>query len=424
MTARPRVFRDPVHGLIALGGDDAALGRVLDTRAFQRLRRIKQDGFAALVYPGAEHSRFGHALGAFHIASRVVTRLGLAPDVARHVRIAALVHDIGHGPFSHAWEVALGGATSHEEWGARILAEDTEAHAALAEVGADVPVALAAFFDGTYRPRFARKLVSSELDVDRMDYLLRDAHYTGVGYSAYDLEWIVHALRVERVREGDDPNDLVIDYRRGMYAVEQYLFGRFYMYAQVYYHKTVRAAEWMFTKLMERFATLAREGRAPAGLPAAEALARGERIEVDDYLVLDDARVWCAMEDWARMRGGDPVLTDLSARLVARRLFKALEAGDDPEQAAALAPRLAEAARAVLGERAPHYYAIDHAERQGPRPGDGLFVVGHPRHGTVELGELVQEMPIGRQTFTVRVLCAPELVEAFRPIIDDVEGRA
>src|SRR5262244_43832 len=172
---RPRVFRDPVHGLISFQGEDAALASLLDTRALQRLRRIRQDGFASLVYPGAEHSRFGHALGAYHIACRVCDRLGIAGRVARDVKVAALLHDVGHGPFSHAWEVALPG-TSHEDWGARIVAEDAELSAKLGAVDADLPAAIAAFFAGTYRPRFARKLVSSELDVDRMDYLLRDAH--------------------------------------------------------------------------------------------------------------------------------------------------------------------------------------------------------------------------------------------------------
>ncbi len=402
---RPRVFRDPVHGLISFPGDVA---RILDTRAFQRLRRIRQDGFASLVYPGAEHSRFGHALGAYHIAQRVTTRLGVDPALARDVHLAALVHDIGHGPFSHAWEVAFGG-TSHEAWGARILAEDPEVRSLLGDIHPDLPDAQARFFAGTYRPRFARKLISSELDVDRMDYLLRDAHYTGVGYSAYDLEWILHALRVEAVAGGDDPEDLVIDWRRGRYAVEQYLFGRFYMYAQVYYHKTVRAAELMFTRAMERFAELAADGLEPGGLPAAAALARGEAVGVADYLGLDDARVWCAMDDWGRA-AADEILRDLCGRLTARRLFKAIEvAGHVPLE------RLAMAAESVLGERAPYYWVVDRAE---PSVGRGdLHVVGHPRHGTVLLAKLADELPIAREALTVRVLCARELVPAFQAVL-------
>lgn len=408
---RGRVFRDPVHGLISFHGEDAALGRVIDTRAFQRLRRIRQDGFAALVYPGAEHSRFGHALGAFHVARRVTERLGMPPEIARDVRVAALAHDLGHGPFSHAWETALGGA-NHEAWGARILAEDDELRAALDAVDPGLAEAIGRLFAGQYRPAYARKLVSSQLDVDRMDYLLRDAHYTGVSYSLYDLEWIILALGIERVRPGDDGEDLVVDYGRGLNAIAQFLFGRVYMYAQVYYHKTVRASEHMFSKIMGRFAQLARGGPAPAGLPAAAALARGEHISVDEYLGLDDVRVWCALEDWAR--GTDPILSDLARRLVERRLFKAIEVPDDFQREA----ELAEAAERQLGaERAASYWAVDRAERQLLGGGDELFVVGHPRFGTVPLARVVGEMAIARPQTTVRVLCAPELVDVFRSVL-------
>jgi HD superfamily phosphohydrolase len=409
--AVPRVFRDPVHGLVSFQGEDAALGRVIDTRAFQRLRRIRQDGFAALVYPGAEHSRFGHALGAFHVARRVTERLAVPAEVARDVRVAALLHDLGHGPFSHAWEEALGGA-SHEDWGARIVAEDEELHGALAAAGPGLADAVARIFSGSYRPGYARKLVSSELDVDRMDYLLRDAHYTGVGYSLYDLDWIIYALGIARVRDGDDPDDLVLDYNRGLNALAQFLFGRFYMYAQVYYHKTVRAAEWMFSKIMARFARLAADGSAPPGLPAAAALARGERIAVADYLGLDDLRVACALEDWAG--GGDAVLADLARRLVGRRLFKAIDVDEGFDREADLA---AAATRVLGAERAPSYWALDRAERQVVAAGQDLFVVGHPSHGTVPLSRIVAELALGRPVTTVRVICAPELVDAFRAIV-------
>src|SRR3954470_5020996 len=186
----------------------------------QRLRRIKQKGFAWLVYPGAEHSRFGHALGAFHIAQRVTRRLELAPELARQVKIAALLHDVGHGPFSHAWEHVFAGH-DHERWGARIVGEDRELNSALERLEPGLPATLRAFGGKGYKPHFARKLVSSQLDVDRLDYLLRDGHYSGAGYATYDLDWIIHAIQVAPIRGGDDALDLVVDYRRGMYAVEQ-----------------------------------------------------------------------------------------------------------------------------------------------------------------------------------------------------------
>ena len=417
---KARVFRDPVHGLIGLEGADAPIGELLDTRALQRLRRVRQMGFASLVYPGAEHTRFGHALGAMHVAGRVCAALALPDDVARDVKVAALLHDVGHGPYSHAWEEALGGGVSHEAWGARIVGEDDELGEALAQIAPDQGARVLALFGKRYTPQLARKLVSSQLDVDRMDYLLRDAHYSGVGYSTYDLGWIVHALRAEPVREGADAHDLVVDYRRGMHAVEQYLFGRSYMYAQVYYHKTVRAAEWMFMLLMRRYAELARDGREPAGLAAAAAIARGERVTVAAYLGLDDARVQCALADWGA-GADDPVVRDLSGRLSGRRLMKTLELPDDPEVPARLTPALDAAARAVLGERAPYYWAIDRAVSLGydTRPGEEIYVVGHPRHGTIDLGRLVHELPLGRKVSTVRLVFAPELGDAFRRLVRD-----
>src|SRR5690606_5950567 len=155
------------------------------------------------------------------------------------------------------------------------------------------------------------------------DYLLRDGHYSGAGYATYDLDWIIHAIQIAEVRRGgDDPADLVVDYRRGMYAVEQYLFARSYMYAQVYHHKTVRAAEWMFIKLMQRFCQLAREGREPPHLAVVGRMARGEEIPVADYLWLDDIAVLHAMDAWAghgaKAAAEDPLLRDLARRLVQR----------------------------------------------------------------------------------------------------------
>lgn len=420
MTPKPRIFRDPVHGLIAFRGADVAIGDVLDTQPLQRLRRVRQMGFASLVYPGAEHSRFGHALGAFHVARRVAEQLALPPEIARDVKLGALLHDVGHGPFSHAWEEALGG-DSHEEWGRRIVAEHDELRAALERIAPEAARAQEMLFTKEYVPAYARKLVSSQLDVDRMDYLLRDAHYSGVGYSAYDLDWIILAL----VRDGED---VVIDHRRGIHAVEQFLSGRFYMYAQVYYHKTVRAAECMFLRIMRRFAERARQGRSdePPGLAIAGKLARDEAVGVGEYLALDDARVITALDGWASGEGSDPVLSDLAGRLMARRLFKTIEAGDDPAVVVGLEPELADVARRVLGDRSPWYWSIDTAERLGydPRPGEEIRVVGHPRLGTVELGRVVKEGPLARQSFTVRVICAPELLVAFRPIVERVTRAA
>jgi HD superfamily phosphohydrolase len=421
---KDRVFRDPVHGLIEFVGEDRKLCRILETRAMQRLRRIHQMGFAWLVYPGAEHSRFSHALGAFHIATRVAERLALGPEVARHVRVAALLHDVGHGPFSHAWEHVFADV-DHERWGVRLATSDPELTAVLEELEPGLPAVLASFWNKTYRPLAARKLVSSQLDVDRLDYLLRDGHYSGAGYATFDLEWILHALQIRAVRSGADPDDLVVDYRRGMYAVEQYLFARSYMYAQVYHHKTVRAAELMFLELLHRFRDLALASSEPPGLEPVAELARGGDLPLDAYLWLDDVAVTAAIDRWAGRVPGAPaaadrVLADLSARLAGRKLFKTLELGDDPRVIERVREPALAVARRRFGDAAHHYVHVDHTTQVGYRAAgdEELWVIGHPRHDRVTLGQLLEDLPLGRPLSTIRLLCAPELVDDLRPLAE------
>jgi HD superfamily phosphohydrolase len=425
---KDRVFRDPVHGLVEFKGADRPLAELLDTHAMQRLRRIKQMGFAWLVYPGAEHSRFGHALGAFHIAQRVTRRLELDATVARHVKVAALLHDIGHGPFSHAWEHVFAGH-DHERWGARIVAEDAELAGVLEQLEPGLPATLRTFWGKGYKPHFARKLVSSQLDVDRLDYLLRDGHYSGAGYATYDLDWIIHAIQVASVRGGsDDPYDLVVDYRRGMYAVEQYLFARSYMYAQVYHHKTVRAAEWMFIKTLERFAQLARQNAEPSNLPIASAMARGADVVVADYLRLHDISISMALDQWAGHDGpgaDDPILRDLSRRLVDRRLFKTFDLGDDRPAAERLFPAALEVAERRFGAAAHAYVHLDTARQVGylATEYEELHVIDHPRYGAVTLSRLLEDMPLGQPLAAIRLVYAPELADELRPLVEAALGR-
>ena len=425
---KDRVFRDPVHGLVELKGEDRPIAELIDTLAMQRLRRIKQMGFAWLVYPGAEHSRFGHALGAFHIAQRVARRLEPEPRVARHVKVAALLHDVGHGPFSHAWEHVFAGH-DHERWGSRIATEDPELVAALETLEPGLPATLKSFWGKDYKPHFARKLVSSQLDVDRLDYLLRDGHYSGAGYATYDLDWIIHAIQVASIRGGEDPLDLVVDYRRGMYAVEQYLFARSYMYAQVYHHKTVRAAEWMFIKTLERFAELARQGAEPPGLAIAGQMARGGNVGVEDYLRLHDTSLTTAMDAWAGISGGkpadDPVLRDLANRLLRRRLFKTFDLGDDRPLAERLWPQALEVATRHFGAAASSYVHLDTARHAAYLASDDeeLHVIDHPKYGAVTLSRLLEDMPLGQPTATIRLVYAPELGGELRPLVEQALGR-
>ena len=265
---KDRVFRDPVHGLIEFKGDGpadrrsarhardaAAAPHQADGLRVARLSRRR----ALAVRPRARRVSHRAARDAAARARRRASRC--------HVKVAALLHDVGHGPFSHAWEHVFAGH-DHERWGARIATEDAELRAALEALEPGLPDDAAARSGARATSRTSRaSSCQSQLDVDRLDYLLRDGHYSGAGYATYDLDWIIHAIQVATVRTGaDDPTDLVVDYRRGMYAVEQYLFARSYMYAQVYHHKTVRAAEWMFIKTLERFAAARARRRRAAGL--------------------------------------------------------------------------------------------------------------------------------------------------------------
>jgi len=425
---KDRVFRDPVHGLIEFKGADRPIADLLDTLAMQRLRRIKQMGFAWLVYSGAEHSRFGHALGAFHIAQRVPRRLALAPRTELHVKSAALLPAVGTGPFSHAWEHVFAGH-DHERWGARIATEHPELRAALEKLEPGLADTLKTFWGKGYKPHFARKLVSSQLDVDRLDYLLRDGHYSGAGYATYDLDWIIHAIQVAPVRAaGDEPNDLVVDYRRGWYAVGQYLFARSYMYAQVYHHKTVRSAEWMFIKTLERFAELARADSEPAGLEIAATMARGGDVSVEEYLRLHDVSLTTALDAWAGLDGpgaNDAVLEDLARRLVGRQLFKTFDLGDDRTAAERLWPQALEVAERRFGSVGRYYVHLDTARHAAylAKDDEELYVIDHPKYGAVTLSRLLEDMPLGQPTATIRLVAAPELVDELRPIVEHELGR-
>jgi hypothetical protein len=194
------------------------------------------------------------------------------------------------------------------------------------------------------------------------------------------------------------------------------------MYAQVYHHKTVRAAEHMFIHTLERFAQLARAGAEPPGLPIAGAMARGAAVSVDDYLRLHDVSVLTALDRWAGVTGdpaADPVLRDLSARLVARRLFKTFDLGDDRAAAEKLWPEALALANAKFGEHGHFYVYLDTARHAGYLASDDeqLHVVDHPKYGTVTLARLLEDLPLGQPTQTIRLVCAPELVDGLRPLV-------
>ena len=325
-----RIYRDPVHNIIRLRADvseDRLLLNLVDAAEFQRLRRIKQLGLASYTYQGAEHSRFAHSLGVLHVMTRVLDKLGethpLAPVQRLAVRAAALLHDIGHGAFSHVMEKIL--HFHHEDWTiAAILSAETEVGRLLHSYSAELPHQVAAVIAGRYQPAALAQLVSSQLDVDRMDYLLRDSLMTGAKYGLFDLAWVINALAI------DPEHDHIFVKRAGLYAVEEYLQARYYMFRQVYFHRSLRSTEVVFKAVLQRALTLAREGREVwhgPGTAFAKVLA-GNDLALTEHLAMDDSDVLFHVKQWQHSE--DETLHDLSRRFINRRLFKALDL-DMPE---------------------------------------------------------------------------------------------
>ncbi|HEX8795639.1 MAG TPA: HD domain-containing protein [Polyangiaceae bacterium] len=334
------ILRDPVHGLVAFESDEEQIvERLMDTPEVQRLRRIRQLGVASLAFPGAEHSRFSHAVGAAFVMKLLLARLraihGELPaeqrvttERAREALAAAFLHDVGHGPLSHLYEGATPMTRAHEDWTAYvILDESTGVHQVLASIDRDLPARVARLVFGRHEVAYLSRAVSGEFDVDRCDYLLRDAHATGVRYGLYDLDWLLRSLRFTPGPAGSAAGaapSLGIDGAKGLPAIEAFITARLFMFQQVYLHKATRAAEWMIRKILERAVDQVRAGVALDAMPAAfVSAARGHEVALGDYLELDDGVLWVAMHAWEK--AADKPLADLAARIRRRALFKTLE---------------------------------------------------------------------------------------------------
>jgi HD superfamily phosphohydrolase len=425
------ILRDPVHGLVAFESDeDAIVTRVLEAPEVQRLRRIRQLGLTSFAFPGAEHTRFSHALGAAHVMQRFVARLRkidgdlpfwqrVTSDRARDVIVAALLHDLGHGPLSHLFEEAVPNAARHEHWTRRILLdESTVVHRLLAQSDAGLPARVADLVEGKHELPYLAHAVSGVFDVDRCDYLLRDAHSTGVTYGSFDLDWLLRSLRFDVAAGADGGTGapgLAIDGMKGVTAIESFLLARLFMFQQVYFHKSTRAAEWMIRAIVRRAVDLLQGGvRLPARLPALESVAAGVEPTLRDYLELDDGTLLGAMHAWED--ANDKTLADLCRRLRARSLFKTIELGgveSDVEPSRAL-----EIARDVCtraGLDADVMVGIDRAEDR-PFPNDAALRVIFPDGRAKELADVsfLLARLRGQTLSRVRLVFAPELRASLR----------
>ncbi len=314
---KKKIFNDPIYGFISI--PDEFIFDLIEHPFFQRLRRIKQLGTTGLVYPGALHTRFHHVLGAMHLmttAISVIRRKGhdITPDEERAVLIAILLHDIGHGPFSHALEYDIVNGVSHEDISSFFIERLSE------EFDGELDLALL-IFQNKYKKPFLHQLVSSQLDMDRLDYLNRDSFYTGVSEGIIGSERIIEMMNVK-------DGQLVLE-EKGIYSIEKFIVARRLMYWQVYLHKTVVAGEFMLIYILRRAKFLVQKGEKLFASPALNYFLsnnvqledfKNDRNVLDMFAQLDDYDIMGAIKVW--QFSDDKVLSELSTRMVNRKLLK------------------------------------------------------------------------------------------------------
>ncbi len=310
-----KIINDPVYGFITI--DDPLIWRIVCHPYYQRLRHIHQMAFAHLVYPGAVHSRLHHSLGAYHLMTEALNELkrkgvDTQPDEEQGARIAILLHDVGHGPFSHALESELIPGAHHESISLLIMEEMNREFDGALQVALEI-------FTNRHPKKFLHQLVSGQLDVDRMDYLNRDSFFTGVaeGVIGYD-----RILKMLTVKEGE----LMVE-EKAIYSIEKFLLSRRLMYWQVYLHKTVVSAEMTMVRIIRRAKELIRAGESVRATTENldHFLQRPDRAfdpatDLQRFCQLDDHDVMSAVKNW--MHHSDPILSELCRRLIERRLLK------------------------------------------------------------------------------------------------------
>lgn len=317
MANKRKIINDPVFGFLSIPNE--LIYDVLQHPYVQRLSRIRQLGLSYLVYPGALHSRFSHSLGAMHlmheaIASLRLKNIEITDSEATSAMIAILLHDIGHGPFSHVLEHTLVDGVTHEDISLLMMERiNSDLNGALTEA--------IAIFKNEYPKHFLHQLISSQLDVDRMDYLCRDSFFTGVQEGRVASERLLKMLDVR--------NDHLVVQVKGIYSVEKFLVARRLMYWQVYLHKTSVAAEQHLIKILSRAKELARGGQELFASPALRYflyqpvtvdMFSPQSEALDQYALLDDTDVLSAIKVW--MSSADPVLSALSRSFINRQLFR------------------------------------------------------------------------------------------------------
>lgn len=312
-----KIINDPVYGFINIPDD--LIFDIIEHPYFQRLRRIKQLGLTHLVYPGALHTRFQHSLGAMHLMQEAITVLKskghkIQPIEEQGALIAILLHDVGHGPFSHALENSIIDKLNHEDISLILMHQFNDEFKDKLSLGIDI-------YNHNYSKNYLSQLVSSQLDMDRLDYLKRDTFFTGVSEGVIGTERIIKMLNVS--------NDQLVVEEKGIYSLEKFLIARRIMYWQVYLHKTVLSAENMLVKILKRAGILAKKGIEVPATPSLKYLLTNNFSEdeiqnnpdvLSHYTQLDDFDIFTSIKTWVNHK--DDILANLSRSLVNRKLFR------------------------------------------------------------------------------------------------------
>lgn len=323
MSFSEKVFRDPVHNYVHV--NHKIIYQLINTKEFQRLRRIKQLGTSSFTFHGAEHSRFSHSLGVYEIARRITERFeqkynseqmtdGWQAEETLVTLIAALLHDIGHGAYSHTFEHLF--FTDHERFTQEIITSDeTEVGQLLRQFDPLLPEKVAAVISHDYPNPQVVGLISSQIDADRMDYLLRDAYFTGATYGNFDLTRVLRVIRPHKTG--------IVFKHSGMHAVEDYIVSRYQMYMQVYFHQASRSMEVILSHLLKRAKAIFADNvqyfelTSPKLIPFFQ-----NNFTLLDYLALDDSVLNCYFETWTTHT--DIILSDLADRFINRKVFKSI----------------------------------------------------------------------------------------------------
>lgn len=305
------VFRDAIHNYIHV--EYQILLDLIDTKEMQRLRRIKQLGGTYQVYQSAEHSRFSHSLGVYQIVKMMIDDTCIGTHISDYDKLtvlcAGLLHDVGHGPFSHCFEDAFD--CNHEEYTIRIINGKSEIHQVLESFHSGFSKVVSSVIEKTHANQILIQMVSSQLDGDRMDYLLRDSYFTGTTYGQFDLSRI---LRVMKVHLGK-----IVYKESGVQAIEDYILARYQMYWQVYYHPTARSYEQLLICVFRRIKDLYKQGYDFGDIRYLEPFLKGN-VNEEEYVCLDEGVVFYYFRFFSE--GKDVILADLASRFLNRRLYQ------------------------------------------------------------------------------------------------------